>query len=58
MPVNDAPIQPLLGKLNFVKNKKAYGAVFRIGMIKIPEPDFKVIESELTKHEKNRKILM
>jgi predicted RNA-binding protein len=46
-PVKDAPLQPLLERLKFIRNKKSYGAVFRFGIIKVPEDDFLVIKTAL-----------
>ncbi len=46
-PVEDAPLLPLLERLTFIRNKSAYGAVFRFGIVKVPESDFRVIEDAL-----------
>ena len=46
-PVHDAPLQPLRERLGFIRNKKSYGAVFRFGVIRIPQEDFDVIRSAL-----------
>jgi len=48
-PVDDAPLLPMLDGLGFIRNKAAYGAVFRFGVIRIPESDFRVIHAALTK---------
>ena len=46
-PVREAPLLPLLEKMGFIRNKSSYGAVFRFGIIKIPETDFHVIRAAL-----------
>jgi hypothetical protein len=40
MTAQEAPIQPLIEDLTFIKNKKSWGYIFRFGLIEIPEPDF------------------
>jgi len=42
-PCSEAPIRPLLQRLSFIKDKTHWGAAFRFGYLKIPEPDFGVI---------------
>jgi len=52
----EAPIQPLIDALSFIKSKTHWGAAFRFGQIKIPAEDFKLIakamgvESEFQKN--------
>ncbi len=46
-PVHDAPLMPILEHLSFIRNKRSYGVVFRFGAIRVPEPDFRVIEAAL-----------
>jgi len=46
-PVKDAPLLSLLARLDFIKNKKAYGVVFRFGVVRIPEADFRLIEAAM-----------
>ena len=41
--VQEAAIKPLLPQLSFIKNKTAWGYVFRAGLIEIPEADFRRI---------------
>ena len=45
--VTDAPLAPILERLDFIRNKKSYGAVFRFGVVRVPAPDFRVIETAL-----------
>ena len=45
--VKDAPLQPLLARLNFIRNKNSYGVVFRFGVVKVPEPDFHIIRTAM-----------
>ena len=47
-PVDDAPLSPILDRLGFIRNKRAYGAAFRFGVVNIPESDFRVIHAALT----------
>jgi len=42
-PIVEVPLLPMLESLSFIKNKSAYGAVFRFGVVKIPESDFRLI---------------
>ena len=48
--VAEAPLLPMLGSLSFITNKQAFGAVFRFGVVRIPELDFRVIESAMLAH--------
>jgi hypothetical protein len=50
-PVHDAPLAPLLDRLDFIRNKRAYGAVFRFGVVRIPAADFSVIEKALVEFQ-------
>lgn len=36
----EAPVQPLIDSLDFIRNKKSWGVVFRRGLFEIPEADF------------------
>jgi predicted RNA-binding protein len=45
--VKEAPIQPLIDKLSFIKNKKLWGYVFRYGLVEIPKEDFGVVAKEI-----------
>ncbi len=40
-PARDAPIEPLLEHLSFIKVKRRWGYPFRRGYFEIPERDFK-----------------
>jgi hypothetical protein len=37
-------IGPLIGDLQFIRNKNSWGYVFRFGLIEIQQPDFELIE--------------
>jgi len=39
----ETPIQPLIESLDFIRNKKSWGVVFRRGLFEIPEADFATI---------------
>lgn len=39
-------IEPLIGKLSFIKNKAKWGSVFRFGLVEIPKEDFEQIVAE------------
>lgn len=41
----EVPIETLIQKLTFIRNKQSWGAVFRFGLVEIPEEDFGRIES-------------
>ena len=45
--VAPAPIRPLLDRLSFVPDKRAWGMVFRRGLFRIPPEDMAVIEAAL-----------
>lgn len=40
LPASDAPIRPLLDELSFIRSKQHWGAAFRFGIVRVPEPDF------------------
>jgi hypothetical protein len=44
---NETPIAPLIGQLDFIKNKKSWGYQFRFGFFEIPEHDFELIRREM-----------
>jgi len=46
-------VEPLLDDLGFIRNKKAWGYVFRFGLLEIPQADFERIlrEFERTGHK-------
>src|SRR6202161_1979619 len=39
----EAPIRPLIDQLSFIKDKRRWGYMFRVGLFKIPREDFAVI---------------
>lgn len=39
----EAPIQPLVERLSFIKSKTHWGAAFRFGYLKVPAEDFLLI---------------
>ncbi|MEP7039112.1 MAG: EVE domain-containing protein [Acidobacteriota bacterium] len=43
----NAEIRPLIGDLEFIKNKKSWGYVFRFGHIEISEKDFNLISAAM-----------
>lgn len=43
LPSAEAPIQPLIEELEFIRNKKSWGVMFRRGLVEIGEADFKRI---------------
>jgi len=45
-------IEPLVGDLRFILNKKSWGAVFRFGLHEIPEEDFRIIREAFEKEGK------
>jgi hypothetical protein len=47
LPASDAPIKPLLDQLSFIRSKQHWGAAFRFGIVRVPEPDFARIASAM-----------
>lgn len=43
----EAPIQPLIERLSFIKSKTHWGAAFRFGYLKVPAEDFALIASAM-----------
>jgi predicted RNA-binding protein len=43
LPAEEAPIQPLIADLEFIRDKQRWGFPFRRGMFEIGEADFKTI---------------
>jgi DNA-binding MarR family transcriptional regulator/predicted RNA-binding protein len=39
----ETPIRPLIDQLSFIKDKRRWGNIFRVGLFKIPHEDFTVI---------------
>jgi DNA-binding MarR family transcriptional regulator/predicted RNA-binding protein len=44
----EAPIRPLIDQLSFIKDKRRWGNIFRVGIFKIPHEDFTVISQAMT----------
>ena len=42
-PCNESAIRPLVDRLSFIRDKTHWGAAFRFGYLKVPEPDFQLI---------------
>lgn len=40
LPVREAPIRPLIGSLDFIRDKQHWGAAFRFGQLKVSASDF------------------
>lgn len=45
--VQEAPIKPLIAELSFINDKQHWGAAFRFGYVKIPQPDFAIIAAAM-----------
>jgi hypothetical protein len=43
----ETPIQPLIERLSFIKNKKNWGYRFRFGQVEIPKKDFELIANAM-----------
>ena len=46
-PCSEAPIEPLVPLLSFIRNKKSWGYLFRSGLVRIPRQDFLSIASRM-----------
>lgn len=46
-PCTEAPVQPLIADLTFIKNKTQWGFPFRRGLFEISEDDFRLIASAM-----------
>jgi predicted RNA-binding protein len=44
---NEVNIEPLIAKLDFIKNKKSWGYMFRFGLFEISEQDFNLIYDKM-----------
>ena len=44
---NDVSIGPLIGDLDFIKNKKSWGYPFRFGFFEIPEHDLILLKTKM-----------
>jgi hypothetical protein len=40
LPARCVPIKPMIDALSFIRSKTHWGAAFRFGVVRIPEPDF------------------
>ena len=47
-PAGEVPVQPLIEQLEFIRNKKSWGVVFRRGFFEIGESDFQKIEAAMS----------
>ncbi len=47
LPCKEISIRPLINDLEFIKNKKSWGYVFRFGLLEIPREDFVRIATEM-----------
>lgn len=47
LPVREAPIRPLIERLDFIKDKQHWGAAFRFGLLKVSAEDFGLIVEAL-----------
>ncbi len=47
MPATDISIVPLIGDLDFIKDKKSWGYPFRFGFFEISQNDFNLIASKM-----------
>jgi predicted RNA-binding protein len=52
----EAPIRPLIDQLSFIKDKRRWGYMFRVGLFKIPQEDFAVISRAMTVKNPNRAV--
>jgi hypothetical protein len=46
-PCREVSILPLIGALDFIKDKTHWGAPFRFGVVEIPEQDFQLIAKQM-----------
>jgi hypothetical protein len=46
-PAQEAPIQPLIAKLEFIKNKQSWGMYFRRGLFAVTAADFALIAAAM-----------
>jgi hypothetical protein len=47
IPAQDTKAAPLVNDLTFIRNKKAWGYVMRLGLVEIPEHDFLLIAQKM-----------
>jgi hypothetical protein len=52
-PVQPVPIKPLIAQLEFITDKTHWGALFRLGQVKISEADFRKIAAAMGCGEKS-----
>ncbi|QEM11136.1 EVE domain-containing protein [Mucilaginibacter rubeus] len=48
----EAPIAPMIGELDFITNKKAWGYNFRFGFFEVPGADFEKIKEQMITEDK------
>jgi hypothetical protein len=46
-PAQSAPVRPLIEQLSFIRSKTHWGAAFRFGVLRVPEPDFALIAAAM-----------
>jgi predicted RNA-binding protein len=46
-PSTEASVRPLIEKLEFIRNKKQWGAPFRYGLLQISKQDFEIIAAAM-----------
>jgi hypothetical protein len=51
----EVPIVPLIGSLDFIRDKKAWGYRFRFGFLEIDEHDFNLISGKMLASSKSTK---
>ena len=51
LPSKDISILPLIGELDFIRNKKSWGYPFRFGFFEIKRHDFELISSQMLKQD-------
>ncbi len=49
LPCNEVDALPLIPELSFIRNKQAWGYVFRFGLLEVPKQDFETISRKMTK---------
>jgi predicted RNA-binding protein len=49
LPCGEADIEPLIAELEFIRNKKSWGFVFRFGFFEISAEDYEIISNSMRK---------
>ncbi len=49
LPCKEIDVLPVIPELTFIRNKQAWGYVFRFGFLEIPKEDFETIARKMTK---------